>query len=260
MRKLIFVFAVFVLTLAVPTIKAANFKLYLKDGGFHLVREYKVDGDRVNYYSVERSDWEEIPVDLVDLKRTIAEASARQETLDKQAKDLSDEEEAARESRREIQKIPRDPGVYRLEDGQLRIFKAAESSVHNAKGRNILRAIAPVPLIPGKATLEIPGEHSPNIVKESSPEFFLQLSEFETFGMIKMTPEKGVRIVERLTIVPVTKETQEERSLVQTFTKQLSDNGLYKIWPQDSLPTGEYAVIEYTEGKLNLQVWDFRIE
>src|ERR1700757_539462 len=101
MRRLLLLFGVFVLT-----IYAANLKLYLKDGGFHLVREYSVEDDRVRYYSVERSDWEEIPLDLVDLKRTRAESAARQETLDKQAQALSDEEEAAKENRREIQKIP----------------------------------------------------------------------------------------------------------------------------------------------------------
>jgi hypothetical protein len=255
MRKLLLVFAVFVLTLS-----AANFKLYLKDGGYQLVREYKVDGEKVSFYSVERSDWEDIPADLVDLKRTAADAEARKEIVEKQSQELADEETAAKESRREIQRIPRDPGVYRLENDQLRIFKAAESTVHNAKGRNVLRALSPVPLIPGKATLEIPGERSSSIVKESSPEFFLQLSEFDGFAMIKLTPEKGIRIVERITIEPVTKETAEDRTLVPTFTKQLSDNGLYKIWPQDPLPQGDYAVIEYTEGKVNPQVWDFRIE
>jgi hypothetical protein len=61
MRKVLFLLAVFVLTLVVPSLRAANFRLYLKDGSFHLVREYKVEGDRVNYYSVERSDWEEVP-------------------------------------------------------------------------------------------------------------------------------------------------------------------------------------------------------
>jgi hypothetical protein len=58
----------------------------------------------------------------------------------------------------------------------------------------------------------------------------------------------------------VVKEMEEHRTTVETFTKQLSDNGLYKIWPQDPLPQGEYAVIEYTEGKANAQVWDFRIQ
>jgi hypothetical protein len=253
MRTLLLFFGVFVLTLS-----AANFKLYLKDGGFQLVREYKVDGDRVQYYSVERSDWEEMPVDLVDLKRTNAEASARKETLDKQAQDAADEAEAARESRREILKIPRDPGVYQLEDDKLRIFPAAESTVRNSKGRNVLKVL--VPMISGKATVEIPGEHSQNIVKESSPEFFLQLSELENFGIVKLSAGKGVRIVEQVSVVPVVKEMEEERTKVETFTKQLSDNGLYKIWPQDPLPQGEYAVVEYTEGKVNMQIWDFRIQ
>jgi len=253
MRTLLLFFTVFVLILT-----AANFKLYLKDGGFQLVREYKVDGDRLMYYSVERSDWEEIPVDLVDLKRTNAEAAARKETLDKVAQDLADEAAAAKENRQEILKIPRDPGVYRLEDGQLRIFQAAECTLHNSKGRNVVRVL--VPVVSGKATLDTPGEHSQNIVGESTPEFFLQLSETENFGIIKLTPGKGVRVVETMSILPVVKEMEEERTLVQTFTKQLSDNGLYKIWPQDPLPQGEYAVVEYTDGKDNIQVWDFSIQ
>src|ERR1700691_2345296 len=36
-------------------------KLILRDGSFQLVREYNVEGDRVRYYSIEQSQWEEIP-------------------------------------------------------------------------------------------------------------------------------------------------------------------------------------------------------
>jgi hypothetical protein len=255
MRRLLFVLLVFALALA-----AANFKLYLKDGSFQLVREYKLEGDRVQYYSIERSDWEEIPVGLVDLKRTDAETGERKNALEKEQKQVDDEKAAALEERREILKIPRDPGVYQLEDGRLRIFKAAEVTVHNAKKRNVLSAIAPLPVITGKATMEIPGEHSTEAVKDSSPEFFFQLAEFEPSAIVKLTPEKGVRIVERITIAPVTKETVEERTTIPIFTRQLSENGLYKIWPQDPLEKGEYALIEYTEGKFNAQIWDFRIE
>ena len=258
MRTLLLFFGVFVLTLAVPILHAANFKLYLNDGGYQLAREYKVEGDRVKFYSIERSDWEELPVALVDLKRTDAEAEARRETLEKEAKGLADEEAAERENRREIMKIPRDPGVYQLENDKLRVFPAAEVTAHNSKGRNLLTVL--VPVVPGKSTLEIPGEHSRNIVTDSSPEFFLQLSEFESFGIVKLTPGKGVRIVETITVIRVVEEMEEERTMVPTFTKQLSDNGLYKIWPQDPLPQGEYAVVEYTEGKANMQVWDFRIQ
>ena len=112
----------------------------------------------------------------------------------------------------------------------------------------------------GKATLEIPAEHSSNVIKESRPEFYIQLSEFQVFGIVKLTPQKGVRVVEKLPFVAFSKELQEERASIPIFQKQLSDNGLYKIWPQESLAAGEYAVIEYTEGKLNDRVYDFRIE
>src|ERR1700681_1275043 len=69
MRKLLLALSILVLTLW-----AANVKLYMTDGSYHIVREYQVQSDRVHFYSVERSQWEDIPLDLVDLKRTVGEA------------------------------------------------------------------------------------------------------------------------------------------------------------------------------------------
>src|SRR5271168_3970344 len=45
-------------------------KLILKDGNYQLVREYSVDGDRVRYYSLDSSQWEEMPSSLVDWDAT----------------------------------------------------------------------------------------------------------------------------------------------------------------------------------------------
>ena len=73
-----------------------------------------------------------------------------------------------------------------------------------------------------------------------------------------MKPGKNVRIVQTLNIVPVSKEIVEETDVVETFKQQLAE-GLYKIWPTKPLEPGEYAVVEYTEGKANIQVWDFSI-
>ena len=255
MRRLLFSLLFLPLVLA-----AANLKLYMKDGNYQLVREYQVEGDRVKFYSLERGDWEEMPVALIDLKRTQGESQAKQQKIEKQAKEISEEDAAARALQAEIMKIPQDPGVYQLENGtQLRIFKLAESSVHSSKGRTALRLFSGIPFT-GKATLEIPEAHSLNIVKENRPEFYIQLAKEESFGIIKLTPKGGVRIAERLTTEPITKQTAEERDSVQVFTKQLTDSGLYKIWPQEPLEKGEYAVIEYTEGKVNPQIWDFRVE
>ena len=50
--------------LAAGLLGAATVRLYMKDGSYHSVREYETKGDRVRYYSTERSEWEEIPLDL----------------------------------------------------------------------------------------------------------------------------------------------------------------------------------------------------
>src|SRR5437879_3437123 len=43
---------------------AGTLKLFLKDGTYQLAREYKVQADRVRYYSTERGEWEELPLAL----------------------------------------------------------------------------------------------------------------------------------------------------------------------------------------------------
>ena len=236
---------------------AANVKLYLKDGAFHVVREYKIENDRVKFYSIERSQWEEIPTELVDMKRTESEGSQRQAALAEEAKIISEEDKAVKALQDEILKIPRDPGVYALDGTQLRIFKLAESKIHTNKGRSVLKAVAPIPIVAGKATVEIDNDHSPNIVNNDRQEFYIQLEGDQRFGIVKLTPHHGVRIVERLTIVPITKEVGEEMDQVPIFRKQLTEGGLYKIWPEKPLEKGEYAVVQHTEGKVNTQIWDF---
>lgn len=250
---------IFAILLFASVAWAANVKLYMAEGGFQIVREYEVQADRVRYYSVERGDWEEVPLALVDIKKTDAEAKARKEVFEKQAKEVAEEEIALKEERAEIRSIPTDPGAYMLENGKVRILPLGDWSMHNPKSRKLLKMLTPG-MVDGVSLMELPGERSPNVVHGDRPEFFLQLSLDDSFGIVKVTGGKGVRVVEKVTVESLSKEIAEERELVKTFTKQLTQSGLYKIWPQDSLPKGEYAVIEYTEGKADARVWDFRIE
>jgi hypothetical protein len=238
---------------------AANVKLYMKDGSYHVVREYQVQPDRVHFYSVERSDWEDVPLDLVDLKRTESEAAERKAKLEEDSKAVAQEEQAERELEKEKRRIPQDPGAYWLLGNEVQVMKAAESTVHTNKGRSILKKLAPVPVISGKATLEIQGAHSLNVFTDPEQEFYLQLSEPERFGIARLTVKGAVRIVENVTTMPVVNEIVEEPTMVDILKKEL-DGGLYKIWPKEKLEPGEYALVEYTESKLNMQVWDFAIK
>ena len=238
---------------------AANLKLYMKDGSYHIVREYQVQTDRVHFYSVERSGWEDVPLDLVDLKRTETEAAERKARVEEDAKATAQEELAERELEKEKRRIPQDPGCYWLLGNEVQVMKAAESTIHTNKGRSVLRHLTPLPMINGKATLEIQGANSLNVFKDPEQEFYLQLSEPERFGIAKLTTKGAVRIVENVTTVPVVNEVVEEPTMVDILKKEL-DSGLYKIWPKEKLEPGEYAVVEYTESKLNIQVWDFAIK
>jgi hypothetical protein len=238
---------------------AANVKLYMKDGSYHVVREYQVQKDRVHFYSVERSQWEDIPLDLVDLKRTENDAASRKAQLDEDARVIAEEEKIERDIAKEVSRIPQDPGVYWLAGNETKVLKQAESTVHSNKGRSVLKRLAPVPLVSGKATLELQGAHSQTVFKNPEQEFYIQLSDPERFGIAKLTSKGNIRIVENLTYMPVTNEVEEEPVMVDILKQQMAD-GLYKIWTKEKMPPGEYAVIEYTEGKVNMQVWDFAIQ
>jgi hypothetical protein len=240
---------------------AANLKLYLKDGGYHLVREYQVQSDRVRFYSVERSEWEEIPVDLVDLKRTEAESAARNAQLEKEAKTISEEEKVQREAENEVRKIPQEPGVYWVEGGQTKTLKQAESTLHTNKVKSILNVLIPMPTVARAATLELNGAASAAIFSSPEQEFYFQLAQLEQFGIVRLTVKGTVRIVENI-LYPASAQMgdpEETPNLVPILQREVAE-GLYKIWPRAPLAPGEYAVIEYTPGKVNAQIWDFSIK
>ncbi|MEZ5351087.1 MAG: hypothetical protein R2762_00490 [Bryobacteraceae bacterium] len=237
---------------------ASTIKLYLTDGTFHLVREYTVAEDRVRFYSTERSAWEEMPLELIDLKRTKSESEEiAAERSGQKAADRA-EAEAERAMQREIAQVPTDPGVYWIRSGELVPVKQAEVKVVTNKRRSILKAVSPIPIVAGKSTVEIDGTASPNAIAGERPEFYMRLSKPERFGIVRLLPGKNSRIVEKWNIIPVSKEIIQEQETVEIFRYQVGED-LYKIWPQKPIEPGDYAVIQFTEGKANTQAWDVRL-
>jgi hypothetical protein len=239
---------------------AANVKLYLTDGTYHLVREYQVQTDRVRFYSVERSEWEEIPLEMVDLKRTKTETEEREKSLEKEEKIVAEESAAEAEVRKEASRIPQEPGAYWMDGKETKTLKAGEVAVHSNKGRTVLQKLSPIPAVTGKATLEMTGAHAETVFTDPEQEFYVQLAGTEAFGIARLTTKGNVRIVENLTYHPLDKDlVYEERTMVDYLHRQLGD-GLYKIWPKDPMPPGEYAIVLYTDGKVDIESYDFAIK
>ncbi len=251
------------LLLLTAVLAFANFKLYLKSGDYHEVREYQVSGDRVRYYSILQDDWEEIPIELVDLDKTERLRKAKAEQSTREAREEGEEEQAEREQRREIAAIPADVGAYYQGDNGLKTLKMADYQVVTSKKRHMLQVLSPIPVIAGKASVVIKGAHSNFLVKENRPSFFMRLAKEERFGIVSLTPKKDLRIVENISILPVVKQAVPEPKQMDTFQQQLAD-GLYRVWPEKALTPGEYALIEFTDtgdkDDVELLVWDFAVQ
>ena len=239
-----------------------TFKLYLKDGDYHLIREYQVQGDRIRYYSTERGDWEEIPKELVDLDKTERQRKARTEEAAKEAQEQDEEEKAQREQRRQIAASPVDVGAYYQDGDQVKALKMADYQVVTNKKRKTLQVLSPIPLIPGKASVVLQGEHSKFSVREDRPSFYMRLAKQERFGIIRLAPKKNLRVVENISIQPVVKIAVEDKKQMDTFQQELAE-GLYRVWPEKPLAPGEYALVEYedkeTKDDIELLVWDFAV-
>ena len=159
--------AVFLLLIS-ATASAAD-RLYLKDGSYQLTNQYEVKADRVRYYSTERGDWEEIPLELVDLDRTKGELVERKEQLAADAKAEAEERGAEKLARKQVASLPAQPGAYYIRGDMIEPLKQADTKIVSNKKRSILKAISPIPTVPGKSTVELDGEHAPLRITDVRP-------------------------------------------------------------------------------------------
>ena len=237
-------------------------RLYLKDGTYQLTNQYEVKTDRVRYYSTERSEWEEIPLEMVDMDRTKGEMAEREAQLATEAKAEAEERAAEKQERKQIASIPTQPGAYYIRGDAMDPLKQAESKIVSDKKRTVLRVLSPIPTVPGKSTVELDGEHAPLHLTDVRPEFYFRLSDYEGVEIVRLTPKKGgVRVVENVSILQLKNDRMVDEKLdkIESFKKQEGDL-LFRIWPEKPLAPGEYAVVQYAEGKLDPQIWDFTID
>jgi hypothetical protein len=238
---------------------ADQFRLYLTDGSFHVVREYEKLADRVRYYSVERADWEELPLDLVDFKKTEAERGARVAD-DKRRAALADaEEKYERAEAREVSSIPQDAGVYAVRDAKVVDLKRVELKTRTDKKRSALRIIVAAPIISGKASLDIAGASAATELAGEKPILYFRIDSPSRFTIVRLKATKTGRTLGNMKVEPIAKLTTFEFDMVDVFRQQLRDD-LYRVWPTQALTPGEYALVQYSEGmESELLAWDFRV-
>jgi len=254
--------------IAVPLPKGK--KLILRDGTFQVVREYRREGDRVRYYSVERSAWEEIPAELVDWTAT-QKAEAEQDAQQKElAKQIAESERAARFADLDVDTsfevrpgvfLPDNVGFYALDGSKIAVMQQEKAEIHTEKGRALEKIITGMPLISGKQDVEIPGKQAKLRIHTGDAEFYFRTADKREpqLRLLRAGVKGEKRALEVITtnIVGQQKFKDREVSLLQWDAAR----GLYRFTVDQPLESGEYAIIETTpaEGQ-SMYVWTFGVD
>ncbi len=176
-------------------------KLYLKSGDYQLVKEYQLEGNRVRYYSVERSQWEEIPADMVDWDTTKrAEATETQEDAALLSKIHS--EEAARkavvvdvDASVEVAPnvfLPDGEGMFVLDGKTVSTLNQADTDYKFNKTQLVKQILIPIPIIPTRHTVSIDGSRANFRINNKEVEFYRR-SKDATEPEIYPDPRQGER-------------------------------------------------------------------
>lgn len=245
-------------------------KLVLTDGTFQLAREYSVEGDRVRYWSVERSQWEEIPASLVDWDAT-HKGEAEQSARDAELKAKIHASNVARLTKDidvdrslEIKPalfLPDDIGLYALDrDKQIRVMKQSTAEVKVSTGREVERILSGVPMINDKKTMDIPGERAAMRIKTAEPEFYFRPADQREprFRLVRAQVKNGHRIIDNITVHFTGQESHKTNEIeIQAWTPA---TGVFRYTVDQRLESGEYAFIEMIGDEVSGYVWDFGID
>lgn len=244
-------------------------KLMLKDGSFHLVREYQVQGDRVRYYSTDRSQWEEIPAALVDWEAT-KNAEANQSKRDAAIVAKL----AAQERARRIEPLDTDasleaaPGVF-IPPGEglfafdgksvVRLSQAQTQSKMDKK-RLIEQVLVPIKVVPSRHTISVEQAHAKFRAPTGQPEFYMRTADAREpdMDLIRAKVHGATRTIENLD--EIFKQKTEVRDSLPLQRWEVA-KGVYRFTLGRPLDPGEYAFVEIVQGEgMSLYVWDFGVD
>lgn len=244
-------------------------KLMLKDGSFQLVREYAVHGDRVRYYSLDRSQWEEIPADLVDWDAT-GKAAAQEQQREAAIVAKVHNQETARlaqpldiDASLEVASgifLPPGAGLFAFDGKAVLPLPQAETTSKLSKGHFVEQVMVPVPIIPTRHNVSITGLHAKLRLRTDQPEFYMRTADARTpeMQLIRAKAHGENRQIEN-----VDELFGQQRAAGDTISMQRWEiaRGVYRFTLSKPLTPGEYALAEATGDEvMSLYVWDFGVE
>jgi hypothetical protein len=267
--------------------QATTKRLILKDGSFQIVTKWEIQGDRVHYFSAERSEWEDVPNSLVDWDatnqfekdRAAGKDSPQAQALKKELQEEREEEEAKSPHVAAGLRLPGEGGVFALDtylsEPQLLPLDQQAGDINRNIRRNVLRN-AINPIAGSKMLIELPGPRSKVQVHAALPTIYLNLDPvdvetqasseknsgaelpWDRFRILRVQVKGDKRVVAAIKTAVYGKASTEDQVVLAT-AEQVGDSWV-KITPKAPLAPGEYALAEML-GKqgMNSYVWDFGV-
>jgi hypothetical protein len=261
-------------------------KLVLKDGSFQVIRSYERNGDRVRYYSVERGEWDEIPAAMVDWDATAKAEAAEKANEEAFAKKVHTQEQAQNvivvtdvDASLQVAPgifLPQGEGMFVVAGKSVTQLEQVGSAVKTDKKQFLKQVLSPIPIVPSKINVEIPGARAKVRVTTSQTEFYLREAPPDperTSPIIKSSRpgESGPEV--ELVKATVKGNNRRLESIRSLFGEQLDPErktisverwevapNVYRFTLSQPLPPGEYALAEILQDGMNLFVWDFGVE
>ena len=261
-------------------------KLVLTDGSFQLVRNYEKNGERVRYFSLERGAWEEIPSAMVDWDATKKAEAADEKTASALLEKVRVQEAAARaETPVDVDAsltvapgvfLPDGEGMFAFEGKSVKRLGQAGSDVKTDKKNAIARVFSPIPIIPSKRNVEIPGAKATVRLTSQAPEFYLrepppdpdhdstvlrtgrQGESGPEVALVRAKVKGNKRLLESIRS-QFGQEISQDRDEIAIQRWEVAPD-IYRFTLSAPLPPGEYALAEILGDGLNLYVWDFGVD
>jgi hypothetical protein len=251
-----------------PRLAWADIKLCLKDGTYQFVKSYEVRGIRVRYYSVERSEWEEVPKSLVDFeatKRAEQEVDTSKKKALEEARELEKQRfETPEQSGFEVApgiRLPKYEGVFAFDGVRVIPMMQSSAEVVKDKKRAALLLTLPAPVLKNRVLVVLPGDKAAVRLSVNQPTFYAQFGDNSgaNLELIAIKPSKESRLVERIPTGIGVGKSGELRTVLPVERTAVAP-GLFRIKPVEALTPGEYALGELLQEKLNLELWDFGVD
>jgi hypothetical protein len=163
---------------------------------------------------------------------------------------------------------PENFGVYIVKNGKMEPLGRIQTKVQVSKFRTLLKSY--VPFVRSKVDINIPGAHSTSRYEMLRPTFYAyfppsrDVSKFKLL-QCKITGQKfDQRTVANASIMFSTEQNQDEVPV--DIGPAGSTPNLYRIFPREDIPSGEFAFVEGNSGSKStsnieiLDVYDFGID